>query len=44
MNKNYPKNGRGIIPDIEVKPSADAIRKGYDIKIAFVKKLIYGNR
>ena len=40
MNKNYPKNGRGIVPDIEVKPTAEAIRKGYDVKIAFVRKLI----
>jgi Peptidase family S41 len=40
MNKNYPKNGRGIVPDLEVKPSIDAIRKGYDIKIEYVKKLI----
>jgi hypothetical protein len=44
MNKNYPKNGRGIMPDIEVKPSADAIKKGYDIKIEYVKKLIHGGK
>ena len=40
MNKNYPKNGRGVMPDIEVKPSVEAIRKGYDVKVEFVKKLI----
>jgi Peptidase family S41 len=44
MNKNYPKNGRGIIPDIEVKPSTDAIKNGYDVKLEYVKKLIYGNK
>ncbi|MEO6315114.1 MAG: S41 family peptidase [Chitinophagaceae bacterium] len=41
MNKNYPKTGHGIVPDIEVKPSAAAIRKGYDVKIEYIKKLIY---
>lgn len=44
MNKNYPKNGRGIVPDIEVKPSTEAIRKGYDVKLEFVKKLIYAGK
>ncbi len=44
MNKNFPKNGRGVIPDIEVKPSAEAIRKGYDVKVEFVKKLIYDGK
>jgi C-terminal processing protease CtpA/Prc len=41
MNKNFPKNGRGIMPDIEVKPSVDAIKKGYDVKLEYVKKLIH---
>ncbi|HTL09313.1 MAG TPA: S41 family peptidase, partial [Chitinophagaceae bacterium] len=40
MNRSYVKNGRGIMPDIEVKPSTDAIRKGYDVKLEYVKKLI----
>ena len=40
MNKSYPKNGRGILPDIEVKPTVDAIRKGIDIKAEKVKALI----
>lgn len=44
MNKNYPKDGRGIVPDIIVKPSADAIKNGYDVKVEYVKKLIYGNQ
>jgi hypothetical protein len=44
MNKNYPKDGRGIVPDITVKPSVDAIRKGYDTKIEFVRKLIYSRQ
>ena len=40
MNKDYPKNGRGIIPDIEVKPTAHAIRHGIDLKAEKVKELI----
>lgn len=40
MNKDYPKTGRGIVPDIEVKPSSDAIRRGYDVKMEQVRKLI----
>lgn len=43
MNKNFPKTGHGIIPDIEVKPTLEAIRKGYDVKSEFVRKMIYGN-
>lgn len=42
MNRNYPKTGHGITPDIEVKPSSEAIRKGLDVKMEYVKKLIYG--
>ena len=40
MNKSYPKNGRGIVPDIEVKPTVEAIRRGVDIKAERVKALI----
>ena len=40
MNKDYPKDGRGVIPDIEVKPSAHAIRYGIDPKVEKVKQLI----
>jgi len=40
MNKNYPKTGRGILPDIEVKPSSEAIRKGLDVKMEYIRKLI----
>jgi hypothetical protein len=44
MNKDYPKTGRGIVPDILVKPSADAIKNGYDVKIEYVKKLIANDK
>lgn len=39
MNKQRPK-GRGIMPDIMIKPSSRAIREGYDIKIVEIKKMI----
>lgn len=39
MDKDRPK-GRGIMPDVMIKPSSQAIREGYDIKISEVKKLI----
>ena len=40
MNKNYPKNGRGILPEIEVDPTVDAIRRGADYKFDKVMELI----
>ncbi len=40
MNKNYPKNGRGILPEIEVDPTLDAIRRGADYKLDKVMELI----
>ena len=39
INKDRQK-GRGIMPDIIIKPSSKAIREGYDIKIAEVRKII----
>lgn len=40
MDASKPKNGRGIMPDVEVKPSSVAIREGIDLKIARVKEMI----
>ncbi|MFY7964080.1 MAG: S41 family peptidase [Chitinophagaceae bacterium] len=39
MDKNRPK-GNGIIPDIEIQPSSDAIKKGIDLKLMEIRKLI----
>ncbi len=39
MDKNRPK-GLGIQPDVLVYPSSLAIKKGYDIKLQTVRKLI----
>jgi len=43
MDKDRPK-GRGVMPDIEIKPSSQAIREGYDIKLSEVRKMIRGSR
>lgn len=40
INKNIPKDGRGVIPEIEVKPTVDAIRLGNDYKMDKVMELI----
>lgn len=39
-NKNYPKNGHGVLPDIEVKASAESIRQNRDPKMDKVINLI----
>lgn len=43
IDKNRPK-GRGIMPDIEIKPSSKAIREGYDIKLREVRRMIGHSR
>jgi hypothetical protein len=35
-----PKTGRGVMPDVYVPPTASAVRKGIDLKMAKVKELI----
>jgi hypothetical protein len=44
MNKDYPKNGRGIVPDIYAGPSIEAVKKGGDPKMETVKELIKAKR
>jgi Peptidase family S41 len=39
-NIHYPKNGRGVLPDIEVKPNAETIRLNKDPKMEKVIELI----
>lgn len=43
MDKTRPK-GRGIMPDIEIPPSSNAIKKGYDIKLATLRKIIINRK
>lgn len=40
LNKDYPKTGRGIFPDVEVLPSTNMIQQGIDAKMEKVKRMI----
>jgi C-terminal processing protease CtpA/Prc len=44
VNKNLPKNGRGIKPDVEVKPSSNYIKRGVDPKLEKVYDIILEKR
>jgi C-terminal processing protease CtpA/Prc len=44
MNKNALKDGRGVIPDVEVKPTVHAIKHAIDLKAEKVKELIRAGR
>jgi hypothetical protein len=44
MDASQPKTGRGIFPEIEVKPNSAAIKQGIDLKIETVKELIRKSR
>lgn len=40
LNAKLPKDGRGVFPDIEVKPSSTYIKMGVDAKLEKVRELI----
>lgn len=40
MDSTLVKEGRGVIPDIEVGPTAETIRRGIDPKVQTVRRLI----
>lgn len=44
LNDTRPKNGRGIFPDIEVKPSSDFIKNNRDAKLEKVLNIIKEKR
>ena len=44
MDKNQPKTGRGIQPEVESKPSVEAIRKNQDYKLDKVFELINADK
>jgi len=44
IDKQQPKDGRGVQPEIEVKPTVEAIRNGADFKMEKVKELIKEDR
>jgi hypothetical protein len=40
MDKNIPKDGHGVLPEVLALPTADAIRRGADYKMEKVMELI----
>jgi C-terminal processing protease CtpA/Prc len=44
IDKNYPKTGKGVQPEVEVKPTVDAIRRGADYKLDKVMELIKNDK
>jgi hypothetical protein len=44
MDKQLPNNGRGIMPDIEVSPTVESVRRNFDNKFQAVNRLIQENR
>lgn len=44
IDKTYPKTGRGVQPEIEIKPTVRAIREGADYKLDKVMELINQDR
>ena len=44
IDKDIPKNGRGIFPDIEAGPTVNDIRRGADFKMEKVLELIKNDR
>jgi C-terminal processing protease CtpA/Prc len=44
IDKNYPKTGKGVQPEVEVKPTVDAIRRGADYKLDKVMEMIKADK
>jgi len=44
VDKNYPKTGRGIQPEVLVTPTVEAIRRGEDYKMEKVLEMIKKNK
>jgi hypothetical protein len=44
INKNIPKDGKGVQPEIESKPTVEAIRKNRDYKLDTVLELIKADK
>ena len=40
MRRNLVKEGRGVMPDVYVSPTAEDIKQGIDVKIEAVRKMI----
>lgn len=44
IDKTIPKNGRGVQPEVEAKPTADAIRRNADFKLDKALELIKADK
>jgi hypothetical protein len=44
IDKNYPKTGRGVQPEVDAKPSVDAIRRNADFKLDRALELIQNDK
>jgi len=44
LNAKRLKNGRGVLPDVEVNPSSDAIKNGIDAKLEKAMELIEASK
>jgi hypothetical protein len=44
IDKDLPKDGRGVMPEVESKPTSEAIRKGRDYKMDTVLELIHEDK
>jgi hypothetical protein len=44
IDKNYPKTGKGVQPEVEAKPTVDAVRRGADFKLDKAMELIKKNK
>ena len=44
IKKDRVKDGRGVLPDIYIPPSSEAIKKGVDIKMVKIKEMIKKNQ
>ena len=44
INKDYPKTGRGVQPEVSSTPTIDAIRKGIDYKVEKAMELINNDK
>ena len=40
IDKNYPKNGRGVQPEVESFPTIDAVKRGADYKLEKAMEMI----
>ena len=44
IDKNYPKNGRGVQPEVESLPTIEAIKRGADYKVEKAMELIKNDK